>query len=112
MSWTENKSLFKVLLFALVVILAYLIITEKDNATYGKVEIQEGDTLWSLANQYKGNMSATDWIENVKKENNLYDDKIVAGEYLSIPVSSSDEIYIAENDDDSNKTYVKIASNK
>lgn len=111
MSWIENnRSLIKVLLLAFIFIVGYLIITDHDVATYGKVEVQHGDTLWSLAEKYKGSMSTTEWIQAVKKENNLHDDTIIAGEHLSIPILS-ENIYIAEKEQESEKTFIKIASN-
>lgn len=111
MSWIQNNSLLKVLILSFIMIISYIVITDNGDVTYGKVEVQHGDTLWTLAEKYKGTMSTTEWIETVKKENNLRDDTIIAGKHLSIPLSS-DIIYIAENDEDNKKTYVKIASNE
>lgn len=112
MSWIQNnRSLLKVLLFSFIMVVVYLIVTDRDDVAYGKVEVQEGDTLWSLAEIYKGSMSTTEWIEDVKKENDLRNDKIIVGEQLNIPIST-DVIYIAERDHDTEKTYVKIASNE
>lgn len=110
MSWIQNNSLVKVLLLSFIIIVAYLIMTKND-VTYGTVEVQEGDTLWTLAHKYKGSMSTSDWIESVKKENNLSNDKIIAGDQLSIPIPS-ESIHIAKNDEDNEKIYVKIASNE
>lgn len=110
MSIIKNNSLIKILLLSFLIILIYLIMTNKDINTYGKVEIQHGDTLWTLAEKYKGSLSTKEWIEIVKKENNLKDDTIIVGQYLSIPIST--EVIIANNNHEEETIYVKIASNE
>lgn len=51
----------------------------------GTIEVQRGDTLWSLAEQYKGDMSRSEWIGQVKRENGLYSDILFAGDELDVP---------------------------
>lgn len=63
---------------------------------YKSIQIQEGDTLWSIALEYNdealSNDSTEEYIEDIKSINNLVrDDKITAGNYIIVP------IYIAEN---------------
>lgn len=62
---------------------------------YTKVEIQEGDTLWSIADLYLDYTmnSKKEFIAEVKSINHLKDtDHIVAGKILIIPYYSSDYI--------------------
>jgi LysM repeat protein len=51
----------------------------------GTIKVQQGDTLWSLAEQYKGDMSRSEWIGQVKRENGLYSDIIFTGDELDVP---------------------------
>lgn len=61
------------------------------------VEIQQGDSLWSIADEY----FTDDWkdmntyIEEIKEFNGLESSRIQAGNYLSIP-------YIVEAADENN----------
>ena len=58
---------------------------------YKSVEIQEGDSLWSLAKEYRegGSLSAKEYVEELKKMNNLREDTIHTGQYLTV-------VYFAE----------------
>lgn len=55
------------------------------------MEIQEGDSLWSLAKEYRegGSLSAKEYVEELKKMNNLREDTIHTGQYLTV-------VYFAE----------------
>lgn len=58
---------------------------------YKSIQIEEGDTLWSIAMEYNdvalSKNSTEDYIEEVLSINNLVrDDKIIAGNYLIVPV--------------------------
>ena len=55
---------------------------------YKSVEIQEGD---SLAKEYRegGSLSAKEYVEELKKMNNLREDTIHTGQYLTV-------VYFAE----------------
>lgn len=50
-----------------------------------QLEIEEGDTLWTLAETFSGNTPHHEWIEEIMKENNLTTAKIIAGQSLKIP---------------------------
>ena len=70
--------------------------TETDQAYkyYTSIMIQEGDTLWSIADehmsgQYKSKQS---YISEIKKLNHLTNDSIMAGQYLIISYYS-EQIY-------------------
>lgn len=50
------------------------------------VEIMQGDTLWSIAEDNKtGNYTTKELVEKIKHTNGLNGDKIIAGRYLLVP---------------------------
>ena len=54
---------------------------------YTSIEIQDGDTLWDLAEEYgKPYHDRREFIDEVKSINRLYGDQITAGGYLLVPV--------------------------
>jgi LysM repeat protein len=57
---------------------------------YTSIQIQAGDTLWGLADDYISEEyhSMNDYISEVKQLNSLETDDIHAGEYLTIPYYS------------------------
>ncbi len=56
--------------------------------TYESIRIAGGDSLWSIAQQYHGIEEAADFVEELKVLNNLSSDRIQAGSYLLVPVTS------------------------
>ncbi|HWL23883.1 MAG TPA: LysM peptidoglycan-binding domain-containing protein [Ureibacillus sp.] len=109
MKWLEKNSYVKVLFTAFLLIAAYVLITDDGNTTYEQIEVQHGDSLWSLAEKYRGNMPAHEWIKAVKVENNLDGEIIVAGRDLSIPLSG--DIVIMAQDTEEHQSQVKVATN-
>ena len=58
---------------------------------YTSIEVQKGDTLWTIAQQYAGDdADYASYIEEVKEMNQLTSDTIHAGEYLTVSYSSSE----------------------
>lgn len=59
---------------------------------YKTIEIKEGDTLWSIANQYADSsyISKQDYISEIKKMNSISDDVIHSGNYLTISYYSEE----------------------
>ena len=58
---------------------------------YTSIEVQKGDTLWTIAQQYAGDdADYASYIEEVKDMNQLTSDTIHAGEYLTVSYSSSE----------------------
>ena len=52
---------------------------------YTSIEVQKGDTLWTIAQQYAGDdADYASYIEEVKDMNQLTSDTIHAGEYLTV----------------------------
>ena len=60
---------------------------KEENVYYKTIQVEEGDTLWTLADQYIGNSSfdRQQYIDEVKEMNHLADDTIESGAYLMIP---------------------------
>lgn len=57
---------------------------------YTSIEIEVGDSLWSIASEYMTDdyKNVQDYIEEIKSLNKLSGDKIHAGNYLVIPYYS------------------------
>lgn len=64
---------------------------EQQRKYYTSIQIQSGDTLWEVANDYITTeySSVNDYIKEVKHLNSLEDDKIHEGQYLTVPYYSS-----------------------
>ena len=58
---------------------------------YESVQIHEGDSLWTIAEQYAaGEQDIRSYIQDICSLNNLSaDDTIYAGEYLILPIARS-----------------------
>lgn len=56
------------------------------NKKFASVEIMQGDTLWSIAENNKtGNYTTKELVEEIKHTNGLNGDSIIAGKYLIVP---------------------------
>lgn len=66
----------------------YFILQMKDGVSYHSIEVQEGDTLWTIADQYSSDssMSTDEFIKWVGEQNNLATYTISAGDSLVLPV--------------------------
>lgn len=58
---------------------------------YKSVQVEEGDTLWSIALEYNNTKlskdSTSEYIDDILDINNLVrDDKITAGNYIIVPI--------------------------
>lgn len=60
--------------------------------TYQAIKVAKGDSLWSLAEDYKNlhNMDQIEFIKWVQDKNDLITTKIVPGEELTIPVPADE----------------------
>ena len=56
--------------------------------TYESIRINGGDSLWSIAQEYHGIESTEDFVEELKVLNDLSSDRIQAGSYILVPVTS------------------------
>lgn len=70
MNWVKENSYVKVLLGVAVAFIAYIYITDEKIHQYEQITIEHGDTLWSLADEYRGKMSTQDWSRFRKKRIN------------------------------------------
>lgn len=58
---------------------------------YTSIVVEDGDTLWSVASQYYSDthkeqqVDLTEYVNEIKKVNQLAEDSIHIGEYLTIP---------------------------
>lgn len=90
-------------ILALVAILAILLGTginafasSNDSAEYHKyytsIQVENGDTLWSIADQYMTgcDMDKQSYIDEVCQLNHLSDDQIHSGDYLIVAYYSTD----------------------
>lgn len=62
---------------------------------FKSIELSEGDTLWSVANEYidyKYYKNTDEYIKEVMKMNSLTSDQIYAGKYIIVPYYSSEFI--------------------
>ena len=55
-----------------------------EKVQYSKVIVSNGDTLWSIAGEMKGNINKN--IYEIKKVNNLEQSNLYVGQELLIPV--------------------------
>ena len=63
--------------------------SEEESSTvryYKSVCIQSGDNLWTLADQYRqgSTMTVEEYVKELKQMNNLREDTIHAGQYLTV----------------------------
>ncbi|WP_440050845.1 cell division suppressor protein YneA [Lysinibacillus sphaericus] len=99
----KKNTHISILIGACLLFAGYLFITDPGDITYTEIHIEHGDSLWSLAEQYRGKMGTDDWIKIVKVENELKNVNIVAGKSLVIPVTGentrhTNSIEIARNE--------------
>lgn len=63
----------------------------KNVVNYKSIEVEAGDTLWTIADEYMGNefTDREDYIDEVKRLNHLSTDTIQAGAYLIVPYTDT-----------------------
>ena len=108
MTWLQKNSYIVVLFTVFIAIAGFLLITDHGDTTYEQYEIQHGDTLWTLAEQYRGKMTTKDWIKTVKAENGLNNETIVAGHQIIIPINENSN-YIAKKIEDEEIHSIEVA---
>ena len=55
---------------------------------YESIRISGGDSLWSIAQEYRGLENTADFVEELKVLNNLSSDHIQSDSYILVPVTS------------------------
>ena len=112
MEWLKQNNYVALLLAITVAFVAYLYITDEKIEQYEHITIEQGDTLWSLAETYRGKMAKHDWINFVKKENGLRDEIVVYGQILVVPVEKESYYIVNLNQVESSEDKtVKVARN-
>ena len=91
-----------------IVFIALILIKDNKIELYEQVTIEQGDTLWALAEQYRGKMDKHDWIHTVKKQNELTTEAVVSGQTLIVPVEKN-SIYLAEGYSQNDAQSIKVA---
>lgn len=88
MKWIKNNQ-FVALLVSVVITcsIVFSLSILNDEESYNEIFINNGDTLWTLAEQYRGNTPKQTWISEVMLANRLENQLIEAGETLKIPNS-------------------------
>lgn len=86
MNWLKKNNYIAIFVAFTLFVISILVITDEEIEQYEEIVIAHGDTLWSLAEQYRGKMSTEQWIGFVKKTNYLTDEKIVSGQQLLVPI--------------------------
>lgn len=85
--------IFAMLLFTIFLTAGYIFSPSRSKAAsmensykyYTSIEIQKGDTLWDIAQEYAADFaSISDYVEELKELNGLGDDRIHAGQFLTI----------------------------
>ncbi|NLX77785.1 MAG: LysM peptidoglycan-binding domain-containing protein [Clostridiaceae bacterium] len=78
---------FLLLLFSVIVLFVGSVVSAGENLKkeYKTVTVRQGDTLWGIASEHRGNMDIRQYIYQIKKINNLEDAIIYAGQKLNLP---------------------------
>lgn len=88
MEKAKNYSFMLILAVIMTASAFYFVFSAADNVSYQEIKVGQGDSLWSLADEYKDlhKMDEIEFIKWVQDENNLITTKILPGEQLTIPV--------------------------
>ncbi len=102
-----NRHYRQLVLFlcGIITVLVVLLFTSKNSVaqademvvqTYRSEVIQPGDTLWSLAEEYRlPDMSAEEYMIEIRRINQMSSNELVSGEYLILPIYTYE--YTASN---------------
>lgn len=107
MNWIRKNSFISSLLTFALIFAIILFFNDENIEQYEQITIEHGESLWSLADQYRGKMTKHDWIAQVEKVNNVNRNEVVAGAVLSFPIEEQSS-YIVQKEAD--KHAVKVAS--
>lgn len=110
MNWIRKNSFISMILIFAIVFLSVIALTDEKIEKYEQITIEYGDSLWSLADQYRGKMSKHDWIASVEKSNNVKRDALQAGTVINIPVEKN-STYIVQKQAEKESMKVAVNSN-
>lgn len=82
-----RRNSYLAVLFVLILSFSFYSVISHNNQEpqMSLVQIEQGDTLWTLADSFSGDTPHHKWIEEIMKENNMNTPQIVAGQSLKIP---------------------------
>lgn len=87
---------FIVSILAITLIVSYTGADSLEN--YHKVEIKEGDSLWSIADEFqkKTEISKQDFVKWVQEKNNIHSTLIKPGDLVVVPIEKNDFYHIEQ----------------
>lgn len=87
----KNKKRFFTFLFLILGVMITFVFADISYGTkqkeYKLIEIKYGDTLWDIADRYRGNTEIRKFLYEIKKVNSLDTSEIYTGDTLKIPVA-------------------------
>ncbi|MCM1183771.1 MAG: LysM peptidoglycan-binding domain-containing protein [Roseburia sp.] len=102
----RRNILFLTLTMVLIILVSVFVISFSSEASdrdrsvshkyYTSIRIEQGDTLWSIANEYMDSehyRNASEYVNEIKAMNSLTSDRIIAGNYLIVPYYSTEYVY-------------------
>ena len=89
----KTNKMFVIALFSIVILVCSFVSlidngdVERRNKYFSTIKVEEGDTLWSIAQVYYSYEYSdyTEYIEEVKDINNMKDENIKKGNYIIVP---------------------------
>ncbi|MDP4182768.1 MAG: LysM peptidoglycan-binding domain-containing protein [Bacillota bacterium] len=86
----KNKKRFFTFLFLIFSIMITFIFADISygykEKEYKAIEVRYGDTLWDIANRYKGDSEIREYLFEIKKINNIDSSNIFPGDIIKIPL--------------------------
>lgn len=87
MTWMKENYFLTIFVACSIAFTMFIIISNSFSTDESQhINIEQGDSLWALAQEYGTNKDKQKWIDNVIAMNNLQDGHIKAGEVIIIPV--------------------------
>ncbi|MDR4946488.1 cell division suppressor protein YneA [Neobacillus cucumis] len=95
--WNQYSYAITLILLSFTIAFVILLKHQSDDQ-YVKVTISEGDTLWTISEQFadQHSLSNKEFVSWVKKHNENIKDQIYPGEKIVIPVSKNDKANTTE----------------
>ena len=88
MNWLKENYFLSLFVLCSIAFIMFIVISKSlwtDESLH--INIERGDSLWKLAQEYSANEDKQLWINKVIVMNNLQDGHIKAGEVLKIPMT-------------------------
>lgn len=109
MEFLRNNSFLAMVLFFSIVLIGIAVINDKEIEQTESIYVSHGETLWSLADDYRGKMAKQDWIKQVKVLNDLETTNLQAGSTIVVPVMEN-AIYLEKGKQLEQQQTVKVAN--